>query len=160
MSEYEDFNDYSYNTGPSMAQRRVKRKKNKNKAILRLLILLIMVFLVYLLIRFAVGLFQLTSMKVDINNLTQQTAEIQTALDELNLQVEQLQSDSYIEEKARALGMIKEGENQVVTEPEEASEADTSETADTSEAADSETTDSEAADSETATNSSEESAEE
>ncbi len=114
MSDYGDYRDY---TGSSVPKGKIKRRKNKNKPVLRVLIFLISVFLIYLLVRFGIGLFQLASMKSDINDLTQQTMEMRTTLDDLNLKIEQLQSDSYIEEKAREMGMIKKGENQVVTEP-------------------------------------------
>lgn len=74
--------------------------------------------LFYLLISFFTHFHKLYALQGDIKEIERQVEELKTKNEELRKQLKQVQSDSYIEQRAREkLGLVKPGETRIVPVP-------------------------------------------
>jgi len=104
---------------PEKQERRAKRQKTFSLSRSKLPALVVMLLLGYLAFSFGSQFSSLSSMQRDVRNIEQQVQELKQKNAALHDELQQVQSDSFVEKTAREkLGLVKPGETRVVPVPE------------------------------------------
>ncbi|MCG9968303.1 septum formation initiator family protein [Pelotomaculum terephthalicicum JT] len=108
-----------YVSVPARQAERPKKQVTFNLSRSRLPALVIVLLMTYLAFTFGSQFSSLASMRRDVSSIEQQVQDLKQRNEDLRNELQQVQSDSFIEKAAREkLGLVKAGETRVIPVPE------------------------------------------